>query len=157
MISILTIFLTLSLLFGNLSFWAIFQWTIAGFAALLLVNGWVLVKLLKCMSNIRNDLLTEFRKLFQPIPTNLSLSGILEELSYVQIKLNGRTLLNGAALHEMIKTFLSMKDSNILCFDIENTNPNPTYMTVPTGRYKRTSRDSGWELEQPKPIDETIE
>ncbi len=140
------LFLSLSLLFSNMSLSSILTWTVLG-----LVFGtwitWIQVR-------------TEFQKLVQPVRSEFTLSGALEELPHLHIKWNGRTLLNGTVVHEMIRTFVDVMDSKVFCFDIENTHPNPKFLTVPTGRYKRFSRKHavGWEpVEQPKPTTETME
>jgi hypothetical protein len=145
-LTIPVVFLSFSLLFSTMSLTSIVAWTLVGLAIGIWIT-WIQIR-------------TEFQKLVQPVRSEFTLSGALDELPHLHIKWNGRTLLNGAVIHEMIKTFIDVMDSKVFCFDIENTHPNPTFLTVPTGTYKRFTRKAmiGWEpVEQPKPTAEIME
>jgi hypothetical protein len=93
------------------------------------------------------QLRTEIQKLVQQTPTDFSFQGLLEELPHLTIQWEGKTLLNGPAVHEMCKTFLGAYKSPTFQIQIQNTHPNPKIITVPSGTYQRFSekRGIGWD------------
>lgn len=139
------LFLSLSLLgFGpSMSLSSVLFWTVIGLVFATWIS-WI-------------QFYTELQKLVQPTRSEFTLLGFLEELPHLQIKWQGKTLLNGPVVYEMIQTFSGALNSKTIELEIVNTHPNPKMITTPSGVYKRFHRKDviGWEPTESKPISET--
>ena len=136
------LFLSLSLLgIGpTMSLPTLLFWTLAGFVFATWIT-WIQFR-------------TEVQKLVQPTRSEFTLSGFLEELPYLQIKWQGKMVLNEPVIYEMIQTFSEVLQAKTLRLEVVNTHPNPKMITAPSGFYRRFHRKDviGWEPTESKPI-----
>ncbi len=119
--------------------------------------GWTAVGILFSVGITWIQFKTEVQKLVQPTRGDFSICGFFQELPYLQLKWNGKRLLDGSVLHEMFTTITEMVQSGRFTLELVNTNPDPKYITAPTGMYKRFNRAGviGWgPEEESKPIHE---
>lgn len=141
------LFLALSLLVSGptISLSSVLTWTLLGFVFATWIS-WIQIR-------------TEVQKLVQPTRGEFTLSGFLEELPHLQVKWQGRMLLNGSVVYEMIQTISAFLESNTHELEIVNTHPNPKMITVPSGVYKRFHRKDaiGWEPTESKPVNDIIQ